>query len=183
MAVVDVNLLWTRRFRGLLPLSANAIEGEGRLTFVRPDELEARTYQVTTAEPDGKLHVRGTLSVETVHKMELARGGEVLIGVTDDDIYLFREERKSRFMADRRVSYADVALSREGRIFATAFSDALFASHSVALCEMSGKTAWTKNLDFVVTRIGVAPDGRQMAIGGEQQVMAFDAVRTLLWEA
>src|SRR5207245_4351128 len=117
VAIADVNLLWTRRFRGLLPLSANALDDEGKLTFVRPDELEARTYQVATAEPDGKPHVCATLSVETVHKMEVARGGEVLIGATDDDLYLFREERKSRFMADRRVSSEDVALCGAGRVF------------------------------------------------------------------
>src|SRR5207249_4596024 len=53
-----------------------------------------------------------------------------------------------------------------------------------ALCELSGKTAWRKDLDFALARVAVAPVGRRLVVGGEQgTVTAFDTARALLWEA
>src|SRR6185369_11785324 len=95
----------------------------------------------------GQARELGAVSVETVSKFEVAPGGQSMLGVTDDDIYLFREGRKSRFMADRRVSYSDVALARQGGIFGCAFSDMMFASHTVALAEIGGRLAWTKDIE------------------------------------
>jgi tetratricopeptide (TPR) repeat protein len=183
MSIVNVNLVWSRRFRGLVPLASNANDATGTLTFVRPDELEARSYQVVAVGTDERPEVRTTLSVETVYKMEVASAGAALIGVTDDDLYLFHEERKTRFLPGRRVAYNDVALARDGRFFAVAFSDIMFASHAVALCEMTGRVAWTKDLEFAVARVVVAPDGRLLVAGGEQgTLVAFDAGRAVVWE-
>jgi tetratricopeptide (TPR) repeat protein len=184
MNLLDVNLVWSRRFRGLLPLAVNAIDTTGRLTLVRPDELEARVYQVMSVSLDKPPEVRSSLSVETIYKMEVASAGATLIGVTDDDLYLFHEDRKTRFLPGRRVAYNDMALARDGQFFAVAFSDIMFASHTAALCEMTGRTAWTKDLDFAVACLALTPDGRLLVVGGEKgAVVAFDAGRTVLWEA
>src|SRR5262249_13546938 len=152
MTLQPANLLWQRRCRGLLPFVANSLSDDGRALVIRPDELEARTYQVIDVSPDGQGKEVGALSVETVHKFEVVPSGEVLLGVTDDDISLFREGRKSRFLADRRVGYSDAALARDGRLFACAFSDMMFASHSVALGDVGGRLAWTKDMDAPVNR-------------------------------
>jgi tetratricopeptide (TPR) repeat protein len=181
---MDVNLLWQKRFRGLLPLAAGALADDGSLTFVRPDELEARTYQIVGADAGGRLEIRGTLSVETVTKIALAPGGDSLIGATDDDLYLFREGRKSRLMPGRRLTFDDVALARDGLRFVVAFADMMFAAHTVALCDMSGKIAWTKDLDVPVTRVAISGEGRHLVVGSEPgRVFGFDAGRTLVYES
>jgi tetratricopeptide (TPR) repeat protein len=181
---MDVNLLWQKRFRGLLPLAAGALADDGSLTFIRPDELEARTYQIVVADTGGRLEIRGTISVETVAKMALVPEGASLIGATDDDLYLFREGRKTRLMPGRRLTYDDLALARDGLRFAVAFADMMFAAHTVALCDMSGKIAWTKDLDVPVTRVAISGGGRHLVVGSEPgRVFAFDAGRTLLYES
>jgi tetratricopeptide (TPR) repeat protein len=181
---MDVNLLWQKRFRGLLPLADAALADDGSLTFIRPDELEARTYQTVVADAGGHLEIRGTVSVETVAKMALVPGGASMIGVTDDDLYLFREGRKSRLMPGRRLTFDDVALARDGLRFVVAFADMMFAAHTVALCDMSGKVAWTKDLDVAVTRVAINGEGRHMAVGSDVgRLFLFDAARTLVYES
>jgi tetratricopeptide (TPR) repeat protein len=183
MNIQPVNLLWQRRYRGLLPFVANSLADDGQALLIRPDELEARTYQILSLGPDGQARELGAVSVETVSKFEVAPGGQFMLGVTDDDIYLFREGRKSRFLADRRVSYSDVALARQGGLFGCAFSDMMFASHTAALAEMGGRLAWTKDLAAPVNRVAITYDGRTVAIGGaDGSVLALDHLRATVWE-
>ena len=110
---MDVNWRWHSRYRGLLPLSPHAVADDGGLLFARPDELHTRQYQVFEVR-DGIVTEHETLVVETVRQLPLTPHAPIRIGVTDDNLYLFREGRKSRFMAERRVSYLSVALAREG---------------------------------------------------------------------
>jgi tetratricopeptide (TPR) repeat protein len=183
MNLQPVNLLWQRRCRGLLPLSANAVADDGSVVLVRPDELEARTYQVLAVAIDGQASELVAVSVETMHKFEVTPGAEAMVGVTDDDVYLFREGRKTRFLADRRVTYSDLALARDGRLFGCAFSDLLFASHTVALGEIGGRMAWTKEVDAAVNRVAISADGRLLAIGcSDGSIVAVDQVRAVVWE-
>src|SRR5947208_8393012 len=178
MNIQPANLLWQKRFRGLMPFVANSLSDDGHALIVRPDELEARTYQVVDMAPTGEGREVCALSVETVHKFEVVPAGEVLLGVTDDDIYLFRESRKSRFMPDRRVTYSDVVLARQGRLLACAFSDMMFASHTVAFGDTGGRVAWTKDMDAPVTRIAIAPDGRRLVCGSTNgHLIALDHLR------
>lgn len=181
---MDVNWRWHGRFQGLLPLSPHALADDGRMIFARPDELEARKYLVL--EVDGAAGVReaGSLTVEVVRQMQLTADSPVRIGVTDDDLYLFCEGRKTRFLPERRVAYLSVALARGGRFFAAAFTDMLFAGQTLALADTSGRVVWTKDMDAPIAVVGIAPDGGTVVAGLENgRLAAFDAGRTLLWEA
>ena len=180
---MNVNWRWHTRLRGLLPLSPHALAEDGTLLLVRPDELEARTYQVLQAEPGG-VKEQESLTVETVRRMVLSADLPVRIGITDDDLYLFREGRKSRFLPQRRVTYLDLALARHGRIFLTAFTDMMLAGQTLCLADDGGKLLWTKDLDAPISAVAIAADGRAVAAGLESgELILFDAGRTLLWEA
>src|SRR5439155_989936 len=111
---MDVNWRWHTRLRGLLPLTPEALADDGRLVLVRPDELEVRKYQVLQADKGGTVSSAGSVTVETVRQMCVTADASVMVGVTDDDVYLFREGRKGRFLPERRVSYLSVALARSG---------------------------------------------------------------------
>ncbi len=183
MSVHPVNLLWQKRARGALPFVANSLADDGSAVVIRPDEFETRTYQVLRALPDGQAEEVIALSVETVRKFEIGPGPEAMVGETDDDVYLFREGRKTRFLADRRVTYSDVALSRQGSLLVCGFADMMFASHTVALGDMGGRLGWTKDLEAPVTRLAISADGRTLALGrADGVVMALDQMRNLLWE-
>src|SRR4051794_2714544 len=106
---MNVNWRWHARYRGLLPLSPHALADDGRLLFARPDELHSRQYQLLVTQ-NGNTVEQGILTVETVRHLALTTDAEVRLGVTDDDLYLFREGRKSRFLPERRVSYLSVSL-------------------------------------------------------------------------
>jgi tetratricopeptide (TPR) repeat protein len=181
---VNVNWRWHSRFRGLLPLSPHALADDGTLLLVRPDELEARTYEVLQAGADGAVRELESLTVETVRRMALTAAAALRIGVTDDDLYLFREGRKSRFLPQRRVSYLDVALARNGGFFAAAFTDMMFAGQTLCLADETGKLLWTKDLDAPIGVVAIAPEGRAVAAGLESgELLVFDAGRSPLWGA
>lgn len=183
MRLQPVNLLWQKRYRGVLPFVANSVTDEGHALVVRPDELEARTYQILLLSPSGQPREISAISVETVRKFEVVPDGSVLLGVTVDDIYLFRDGRKSRFMPDRRVGFSDVALARQGTLFTCAFSDMMFASHTVALGDVSGRLGWTRDVDAPVNRVALAADGRHLVVGrADGVVTALDHLRTAAWE-
>jgi tetratricopeptide (TPR) repeat protein len=151
---------------------------------VRPDELEARRYQVLRVDGSGAARAETSLTVETVRQMQLTVEAPMLIGVTDDDLYLFREGRKSRFLSDRRVTYLSVALARQGGSFAAGFTDLMLAGQTLALADCSGKVLWTKDLDAPITAVAISPEGRTVAVGLENGLLtAFDAARKQLWEA
>jgi outer membrane protein assembly factor BamB len=181
---MNVNWRWHARFRGLLPLSPHALADDGTLFLVRPDELEARTYEVLHAGADGAVKEQESLTVETVRRMALTAEAPLRIGVTDDDLYLFREGRKSRFLPQRRVSYLDVALARGGAFFAAAFTDMMFSGQTLCLADETGKTLWTKDMDAPIGVVAIAPEGRAVAAGLESgELLVFDAGRAPLWGA
>src|SRR5205085_11534048 len=139
---------WRCRLRGLLPLAPEALGDDGRLVLVRPDELEARKYQILQADSTGRISGTGSAIVETVRQMCVTADAPMMIGVTDDDLYLFREGRKSRFLPERRVAYLSVALARTGRFFAAGLTDMMVAGQTLALADADGKVSWTKGLDY-----------------------------------
>ncbi len=181
---MNVNWRWHTRFRGLLPLSPHALADDGRLLFARPDELEARRYQVLTAAAGGAVTETESVTVETVRHLALTAAAPTRIGVTDDDLYLFLAGRKSRFLPQRRVSYLSVALARDGGAFAAAFTDMMFAGQTLCLADNTGKVVWTKDLEAPVAVVAIAPDGKAVAAGLDDGLLiAFDAARARLWEA
>lgn len=179
----DTRLLFQKRFRGLLPLSPHAASDDGSVTFVRPDELEARAYQVARAQGDGRVTVLSSFSVEKVRALAMAADGVTLLGATDDDAYLFRDGRKSRLMPGRRLSYSAVALDAGGARFAVAFADMMFSTHTIALGDTGGKIAWTRELPLTLTAVALDGEGRHLAVGSQEgRLRVLNASRELLFE-
>ena len=160
------------------PLSRYALSDDGSLVVSAPDEVEARTAHLVRFSPEGKSEVRETYGVETLRRLEIAAEGAAYIGITDDDLYLFREGRKSRFLADRRIAYADMGLDGEGRRFAAAYSDMLASGYSLALGEMNGRALWTKDFPFAITRTAMDRSGNYIAVtGANGDLIVLDSAR------
>lgn len=177
----SVNLLWEQRLRGLMPVTAHNVADGGHTLLIRHDR-GARTYQVLCIAPGGGSGEPGSLSVETVQKFDGLPGGRLLLGMTNDDLYLFREGRKLRFLEDRRLAYADACLAPEPGWLVCGFSDALFSAHGIAFGDVNGRLGWTKELESQVNRVAAARDGRTLAVGLQNgRVLALDNSRASLW--
>ena len=165
----NVDLVFLRRVRGVSPLSRYAANDDGSVTVSVPDEMEVRTFHVVRFDNKGKSRVQETYTVETLRKTEIG-GGEgtyAYLGTTDDDLYLFRQTRKSRFLPDRRASYTDVSLNQSGGRFVAAFCDMLASGHALALGDMGGRLLWTKDVAFPIARVAVDREGVFIAVAGE----------------
>jgi len=179
-----VNLLWQKRFRGLLPVGQHATGDTGHTLLLRPDEFERRTYQVLQLSPEGDARELCAVLVETMYRFDAVSDGRLMVGMTDDDVYVFRDARKTRFMADRRVAYSDINLAPEPGWFACGFSDHLFSSHAVAFGDAGARLGWTKDVDRAIHRVGLSPDGRTVVLAlAEGRVLALDNLRNTLWES
>lgn len=166
--VRNVDLAYTRKARGTAPLSRFAVGDDGAALASVPDEMEVRSSHLVRFSPTGKPATLQTYSVETLRKVEISTSGESFIGATDDDLYVFKDGKKSRFLSDRRANYTDIALSENGGRFGTVFCDMLAANHTVALGDQTGRTLWTKDLPFAASAVAVSRDGSVIAVGGEE---------------
>ena len=165
--VRNVDLVFTRKARGIAPLSRFAVRDDGATLASVPDEIETRSFHLVRFSPVGKPTTLQTFSVETLRKTEIAVSGETFIGATDDDLYVFKDARKTRFLSDRRANYSDIALSENGSRFGTVFCDMLAAHYTVALGDSTGRTLWTKDLPFPASSIAVSRDGALIVVGGD----------------
>ncbi len=176
--ITNVNLLYLRKARGIAPLSRYAVQDDGSVIASVPDEMEVRTFHVVRFDGRGRSQIVETYNVETLRRTEIGASGQSYLGTTDDDLYLFRDSRKSRFLPDRRASYTDVALNASGQRFATAFCDMLASGHALAMGDSNGRLLWTKDIPFPVARIAVDREGQFIAVGGENgDLMILDAAR------
>jgi tetratricopeptide (TPR) repeat protein len=176
--ITNVNLLYLRKARGIAPLSRYAVQDDGSVVASVPDEMEVRTFHVVRFDTRGRSQIIETYNVETLRRTEIGASGQSYLGTTDDDLYLFRDSRKSRFLPDRRASYTDVALNASGQRFATAFCDMLASGHALALGDSNGRLLWTKDIAFPVARIAVDREGQFIAVGGENgDLVVLDAAR------
>jgi tetratricopeptide (TPR) repeat protein len=176
--ITNVNLAFLRKVRGLAALSRYALRDDGSLLISAPDEMEVRAFHLVEFNASGRSRMIESYSVETLRRTEIDPAGAAYLGTTDDDLYLFLGGRKSRFLPDRRASYADVALAQSGGRFAAAFCDLLQSGHTVALGETSGRLLWTKDVPFPVARVAVDRDGKYMAVAGESgDLLLLDGTR------
>ena len=179
--VRNVDLLYTRKARGAAPLSRFAVQDDGTLLASVPDEIETRAFHLVRFSATGKPSTLQTFSVETLRKTEIAVDGETFIGSTDDDLYVFKNDRKTRFLSDRRAGYADIALSESGNRFGAVFCDMLVAHYTVALGDSTGRTLWTKDLPFPASAVAITRDGSRLAIGGDNgDLWLLDSARNTL---
>lgn len=183
MPQASVNLLWQQRYRGLLAVAQHNVADDGRALLIKPDEFERRTYQLLDVQPDGATSEAGAISVETVQKFDGVAGGRFVVGITADDLYLFRDGKKLRFMPDRRVTYTDVHVAPEPGWFACSFSDSVFSTHGLAFGDANGRLGWTKDLRTPPNRVALTTDGRVVVAGLQNgHLLAMDQMRTPLWE-
>ena len=180
--ITNVNLVFLRKARGLAPLSRYAMQDDGTILVSVPDELEVRTFHLVRFSEQGRSRILQTYNVETLRKTEIAPDGSAFVGSTDDDLYLFRQERKTRFLPDRRASYTDISLGVDTARFATAFCDLLGAGHTVALGELGGRLLWTKDVAFPVNKVCIDRSAKFLAVAGETGDLALiDHTRTTVW--
>ncbi|MGC4046892.1 MAG: hypothetical protein QM758_24115 [Armatimonas sp.] len=176
--IANVNLLFLRRLRGISPLSRYAVQPDGSLLVAVPDEMEARTSHIARIDSVGRSRVLDTFNVETLRKIEIGAQAERFLGTTEDDLYLFKESRKSRFLPDRRVSYTDVALAEDGSRFVCAFCDLMQSVSTLALGESGGRLLWHKDLNFEVRRVALSRSGEYLAVAGTSgEVVVLDSTR------
>lgn len=177
LEITNIDLRFQRKARGMAPLFRFAVLDDGQVTAAAPDEMEVRTIHTVSYDLGGRARIRETYSVETLRKTELNADGSG-IGTTEDDLYLFAEGRKTRFLEGRRVSYTDVSLAADGRRFVTAFCDLLAAGHTLALGDSKGRLVWTKDIPFAISRVAIDRAGAFVAIGGEAgELWLLDAWR------
>ncbi len=179
--ITNVNLLYLRKVRGNTPLSRYAVDNAGSLVVWVPDEMEVRTFHIVRYDTYGRSRITETCNVETLRKLEIAQTGSNCTGVTDDDLYLFKDGRKVRFLPDQRTSYIDIALMENGQRFVCAFSDLLGAGHALAYGDAGGRLLWTKDLGFPAARVAIDRKGEYIVVGGEDgEIRLLDNSRTTL---
>jgi tetratricopeptide (TPR) repeat protein len=175
--ITNVDLRFQRKTRGASPLSRFAADDDGAVTLAVSDAIEVRTLHLARYDSAGTARIAETYGVETLRKTEVcATGGG--IGITDDDLYLFRDSRKSRFLPDRRASYGDIALAANGQRFVAAFTDMLASGHAVAWGDIAGRALWTKDVGFPITRVAVDRAAAYLAVAGETgELLLLDTAR------
>jgi hypothetical protein len=173
----------TERLRGALPLTANSVTAQGEILVLVPDQTEGRVYHGLGLGSRGDRREVIGISVEKVRKFEVTPGGEVIVGVTSNDLYLFRDGRRTRLFTDRRVAYADAALARAGEFLVCAHSDLMLVSHAVSLGDTQGRRRWERPLEAAGTRVAIAGDGSVLVVGrADGAILALERGRALRWE-
>lgn len=179
--ITNVNLLYLRKARGIAPLSRYAVQGDGSLVATVPDDMEVRTLHIVRFDARGRSQILETYGVETLRRTEIAATGGTSIGGTDDDIYLFKEGRKTRFLPDRHTTYIDLALAEGGQRFVAAFSDMLASGYTIAFGDIGGRLLWTKDIGFAITRVAIDRGAQHIAVAGETgELLLLDMARNPL---
>lgn len=177
-----LNLVWQQTLRGVYGLAPRALDNGGSLTVVAPRPLQARTWEARRIGLDGSAEALCSFAVERLLKLDLARDGCCLVGMTADDVYLFQTGAKQRFLEERRVLFIDAAVSASGERIAVVFSDFAGTSFATALGDCAGRASWIRDLDFCPASLALSGDGRRLAIGAEAaSACCLDARRREVW--
>ena len=121
-------------------------------------------------------------TVETLQKLEVSENAQDFMGVTSDDVYLFRSGVKTRFMGDRRMSCVDAGLSRDGKWVAAGFSDMAGNSYALALGDIAGRVVWARDVDSPLTAVVISRDGGRIVYATENGMLRLvDASRRDVW--
>lgn len=166
-AIRTVNLLWERRIRGTYPVAPYGLDNAGTVTLAVPRPMEVRTYDLTRLRADGGQEVSSSFAVETLLELEASAFADSFLGMTADDVYLFQEGQKNRFLGERHIYFVDTALSMDGQHIAAGFSDMAGASFAIALGDISGRLYWTREVDSALTTVVMAAQGERIAVGTE----------------
>lgn len=180
--VQTLKLLWEKRFRGIYSPSHYALDGTGELTLATPRPLAPRSYDITSYALDSAAEPRWGLSVETLLKMNLSTR-DIGIGMTSDDLYIFRPNSKTKFLADRHINYVDCSLSEDGSRLAALFSDLAGSSFALAYGDADARVIWMREFDAPVTSVAISRDGNRVLVGCESgSLTLLDAGRRDVWQ-
>ena len=166
-AIRTVNLIWERRARGGYPASPYALANDGTLLRAIPRPLESRAYDLVRVAPDESATQGGFFSAETLLKLEVAQDAEIALGMTSDDIYLFRDGGKTRFLGERQQNYLDASLDASGQTLAVSYCDVAGTHFGLACGSISGRVAWQRESDAAIPAVAVSRDGKFIAYGAE----------------
>ena len=157
MNIRTVNLVWENKVRGSYPVGPFALEEDGTLTRAQPRPLDTRAYDVTRVAPDGTAAPQSFFSGETLRKLDCAMQGDAALGMTADDLYIFRDGGKTRFLADRNLTFIDAALNANGRAFATVYSDRTGENFALACGDTHGRVAWIREFEAALSAAANLP--------------------------
>lgn len=180
-SIRTLNLHYERRIRGTYPVSRYALDDTGTLTLAVPRPLETRSYDLMRVSPQGNAEAKRVFSVETLQELKVSASSENFLGVTIDDVYLFHDGGKGRFLEGKRLCYVDTALSADGQTFIAGFSDMAGASYAVAFGGIDGHVIWTRQVETPLTKLDMARTGERLVLATDTGVISLvDAgMRTL----
>jgi tetratricopeptide (TPR) repeat protein len=178
----SLNLIFDRRLRGHLPVSRLAVSDAGSVIVAVPDDHQPRLYHLVRLSPDGAWEELSTFSVETLAHVDFSEDGRTFVGATDDDLYVFRDDHKSRLFPERRDNYVGVSISASGELFAVASADMILSAYSITLAKTSGGVVWTKDAPLSITCIQIAADASRLLAGSEEgAAVMLDGSRNTIW--
>lgn len=178
----SADLAFERRVKGHFPVTRFAVSDAGDVTIIVPDDHQPRLYHVLRVNTAGDWSELGKFSVEKLQRIDFSKDARVLVAMTDDDAYVFREGAKTRFFTDRRDNYAAVSMSASGDLFAVGSADMILSSYSVTLANTSGGQEWVKDVPFIITCARISADGSRILVGAEEGIaLMLDKARSDVW--
>lgn len=182
LAAADVDLVAEYRLRGAAPLARHAVCEDGSVVLAIPDEYASRAWHMVRLATSGDRDEIATLHVESLRRFEVDATQGTVVGVTDDNLYLFPKGRKSRFALDGRPYWNDIALVPGGERFVAAGVDRTGTGNLLVHGECNGATIWTREIPFPVACVGVDHSGARIVLGGESgEVLLVDDRRRNCW--
>ncbi len=171
-AIRTVNLLWERKARGAYPASPHSLANDGTVLRALPRPLESRAYDLSRVAPNESVQTGGYFSAETLMKLDIAGDADTALGMTADDIYLFRNGGKTRFMGDQQYNYLDAALDAGGRTLAVSYCDVAGTHFGLVCGNTSGRVAWRRESEAAIAAVSVSRDGDFIVYGAEDGAIA-----------
>lgn len=183
MQFQPANLIFDKKLKGHLPVTRLAVSESGALMVAVPDQHQSRLYHLVRITMAGECDELIAFSVETLSNIDFSESGRAFVATTDDDVYVFCGDEKSRFFPDRRDVYTDISISSSGELFVVGSADMLVSGYSVTLARTAGEVVWTKDLPFSLTAARISPDGSLIVVGSEEgTVVMLDGGRSVIWQ-
>lgn len=177
------NLVFEGKIRGHLPVTRLAVSDSGSIMIAVPDAHQPRLYHLMRIAAAGGVDEIGAFSVETLRHIDFSEDGRAFVAATDDDVYVFRDDKKTRFFPGTRDNYTAVSISASGELFAVGSADMILSSYSITLARTSGGTVWIKDCPFSVTSIRVTADASKILAGSDDgAAVMLDNSRSVIWQ-
>lgn len=173
MNIRTLNLLWEEKIRGTYAVTAAALDNEGVLTRGIPRPNEVRNYDLTRVAPDGTRERGASFTTQTLLELEVVASADSFLGLTANEIYLFHQSKKTRFLSERHIIFVDSSLCRNAWQLAVGYSDMAGSSFEVVLGDMSGHVEWTLDVLSPLSCVTIAPDASYVAYGTEDGIIAL----------